>query len=193
MAISSLVYKNLVNQSFEFLVSVYGCTLLPSSKNSYFETYASGDITVDVMYDANRSFELDVRLSYLGTGSPNESISLHEIVHAGGVHGFRTPQVVDERSLASAVENCAMVLKEYGSNYLRGDHFSFRRISKCREKQSIDYGIARDVRMVKAEAEVAWQKKNYMDVFSLLDSIRIYLSDADLKKLEYSQKKSGIK
>lgn len=193
MLIGSLVYRDLVIKNFNFLVSDYGYALLPSSATSYVVSYASGSVTVEAMYDASHSFELDIRLSNTEAGSTIESFSLHEIVHAGGSSRFRTPQVADERPVANALENCAMVLKEYGDNFLRGDFFSFRRLSKYREQRSTEHEISTTVKMVKAKADLAWQKKNYMDVFSLLDSIRKHLSDADLKKLEYCEKKPGIK
>lgn len=191
--ISSLDYENLVVQKFEYLVTDYGYTLLSCPENSYFVSYVAGGVTVEVMYDACRSHELDVRLSYAETRYPIESFSLYEIVQMGGSDGFRTPQVVDGQSVSKALENCAMTLKKHGDKLLRGDKFNFRRLSKYRDQQSTKNAITTKVRMVRADVEIAWKNGNYINVFSLLDSIREHLSDAELKKLAYSRKKAGIK
>lgn len=193
MAIGLLDYKKLVGQNFDFLLSEFRYTLLTNPKNSYVVSYACGSVTIDVMYDVDRSFELDIRLSYTDTRIPIESFSLYEIVHAGGGQGFRTPQVADEQSMAYALHNCAMTLKRYGDSLLRQDGFGFRRLSKYRQQRSIDYEIATTVRMLKAEADVAWRNRNYVEVFALLDPIRKHLSNSELKKLKYSQNKFGFR
>lgn len=187
MTIELKDYQTAVLEAFSFLITKYGYNALPES--DFTVSFQRASVTINVMYDARRSHELDLRLSYFTSSDSADSFTLDDILHAEN-GGSCAPQVSSLPALLKALQKIADKFQKYGENYIQGDSFSFRRLSKDREKRSNEYAITTKASRVKAEAGSAWKNRDYLEVVSLLSSIHKHLSKSELMKLAYSKKKA---
>jgi hypothetical protein len=155
--------------------------------------YESSEVFLSVHFDNGRSYELGVEIGQKIPGSVERPFSLAEILR---LRNGRDVAVIDGLSasnptkLADGLQLLAELSLRYGDDFLNNSAFSFAQVARLREKESIAYAIQRDLRSARARAEVAWRDKNYAGVIAALEPVKDHLSPADVKCLEYLNKKT---
>ncbi|TMP32586.1 hypothetical protein [Pseudoalteromonas rubra] len=191
---NSIDFENLVNNEFKFLENKYGFSCVSSSLEA--ARYESSDIFVAIRYDANRSYELGVEIGQLkalfnGQERPfslNEVLRIHKLKEAG-IHS--AVQASSHEAVANCLTKMASQLSQYGSDLLSNDVFAYKRLAVQREKECNDYELQTKLLHIRSDAQTAWKNKDYKQVIALFEPVKDELSDAELKKLNYAQKKIG--
>jgi hypothetical protein len=89
------------------------------------------------------------------------------------------------------IEKIAAIIASYATPLLEGDENAWKRIAEQRRKESQNYALERDLRMARAEVEVAWRKKDYAVVVKALKPLRAALTATEVGKLELAEKQCG--
>jgi hypothetical protein len=182
-------------QHFDFLVSSkgYRCT----ASTPYGVRFESASAFVDLVFDGNRSFELDL---YVGKktrkNSQYFSYSLGEILKlrkAPEAKSMSLVSVTSERALASFVEIFARLLKNYGSDLIEGNQEGFLRLEEQRRNDSAAYAHECELRAARKRANEAWGKKDYSAVVRAFEPVRAALTPSEMKKLEIAEKRARLR
>lgn len=182
--------KTQAKQHFEFLVLErgYRCT----QSTPYRVRFESPTTFIALVYDGNRSYELDLLVGKAGSeSSGNPSFSIAEILRlrqAPEAKQLSQIQVTSAEVLASFVQQLARALRTYGEDFIVGNEKSFVELSKQREAECKAYALESDLRRARAKAEAAWKKADYATVVSALNSLRGALIATEIAKLEFAEK-----
>lgn len=178
---------------FSFLVKEYGYRRTQSIP--YLVRFESPTAFVELVYDGNRSFELNLlvgEMSSKASGSP--PFSIDEILRfrcAPEAKQFALVQVTSKEVMASFVEQLAEMLRAYGGDFIHGNEQSFAEIAEQRRREETAYALKRDLRKAREEAELAWRGKDYSAVINALRPLRAILTAAEMAKLEFAEKQVG--
>ncbi len=179
---------------FSFLVSEYGLQCV--STHAGCVRYEGNSVFLSVLYDAGRSFELDVRIGQLGVLSddPEMSFSLGEILKLAEVaeeEGYTHLQASDWHGMEKCLQRLAELSRKYLPDYLNNEATSFLKLSNFRGRECDNFEREAKLRDVRRKAQVEWAGKNYLGVYRLYKEIELYLNKAEKLKLDFSKKKLG--
>jgi len=107
------------------------------------------------------------------------------------------PQFYSKReSVTKEIDEYAMILKKYCSNFLEGNFSDWPQIVNClliqndiREKNENIIVQSRLHQEIREKAKSAWKDKDFIQVISLYTSIFDFLSPTEKKKVEYAKKR----
>jgi len=175
---------------FAFLTADYDFSCTHADPNLL--TYESETLYVDVYHDP-LSYEVGVDLGKLGHDAERRrSFSLVELMRLENPRkaaNFRYPAIVTADQMRPALVNLAELLKTHGGSVLRGDLSVLKRVRG--ESARFERDRAKESRLhpVRSRANAAFREKDYTKAAALYESIKIDLSSAESRKLEYSKKR----
>jgi hypothetical protein len=176
-------------QAFEFLISEYGyrCTEQAASR----VRFESSVVHVDVVYDGNRSYEVDLYIGRKGLESREQaSYSIGEVLrlcHAPDAKDFVLFRATSEEQLVGYLEKLASALRAYGRDFLLGNVDSFTELVRQRRRESEVYALERELRKARRKAQAAWDRGDYAGVVSSFGPVRHALTPADAEKLKAAE------
>jgi len=183
-------FEKIVNDAFTEILRAYGYSLVRSKPTRV--TFDSRDQSVVVQLGVHGSSEVTIGLrSLISDHGPD--FSFDEVLEAMAVPSELRPAgyaVSSEDSLRQLVEKMADLLSHYCEPLLNGDEVSWSRIASQREAAARDYAQKTALRQTLSEAADAWRQKRWRMYVELLDKSRALLSEADLAKLDYAERKA---
>jgi hypothetical protein len=153
--------------------------------------YENEVVFLEVNFDNARSYEVAVELGKKDSRLPERPFTLAEVLRLRGVEGTSFVdglQASDQARLAQALARLADLVSRYAIDFLSGNSFSFAQLAKLREREGLAYALARDLRLARIDAEIAWAAKDYKKVVKAYEPLELYLTSAEKKRLEYSRK-----
>lgn len=132
---------------------------------------------------------------------PHDAIEVVVVATCLGYHHnkeLRFPS--DTEVLTDEIELNVKLLREYCSDFLRGDFGSWTRVVDCLEERGKLIELTRDGIAQEAElsaerelAQLAWSKKDFLEVITHYENIQSFLTASEKKKLEYAKKQKKDK
>ncbi len=180
-------FSSVVVNAFVFLEDKHGFCIRERGRSTVI--YESPMIVASLFYDDQRSFE--VSLGLRRKSDPQPLFAFDEILRSLDVPSTIWAFGSTARTLADAqrlIEKMAAIMASYATPLLEGDNRAWERIAEQRRKESQNYALERDLRMARAEADVAWRKKDYASVVRALKPLRAALTATEIGKLEFAEK-----
>jgi hypothetical protein len=183
-------FENLTRSAFAFL-SDGGFRIVESDIGRV--RFESERVYVEVLFDAQRSFEVGVQIGLvdaLGPGKERpfslpEILRLRRIPEAGRLDGA---QATTANVLCDLLTALARNTRDHARDFLAGDANSYRELASFRELETGKYAQEQRLRYMRADADAAWASKNYPAVVKAYSSDPSLLTAAERKRLEYAQK-----
>lgn len=188
----NLNFSEVVTRRFSFLTTEYKFKLVESSE--HLVRYESDKIFVNVRYDRDRSYELDVEI-WERNVLPEEQdrpFSLAEALRNNGAPEeslYRCIQASTQPVLEAFIDSLADSLRRYGEEFLIGNKRAFAELGDQRDRECSVYAIDQKLVAVRRSAEEAWRDKNYVKIIALYESIEAYITPSERKKLVYARNK----
>ncbi len=184
-------FAKLAQDKFSFLVSEYSFCCVEAT--NYVVRFESDKVFVSVRYDASRSFELDVEVGELNVlyGGEERPFNLGEILRLEGAEKkerYTFFQASEPEALTNCTARLALLLSTYGVEFLKGNKYSFKRLSTFREKECNQYALETELTDIRRKVQVAWKDKNYSRVVELYQPVEDVISEAEKKKLAFAKK-----
>lgn len=177
-----------VEKHFDFLVSERGYRCVES--NPHRVRFESPATYVELVFDGDRSYELSLLVGKIG--SADAPFAMEEVLRlrdAPEVASFSLVQVTTQESLAKWIAKLAEVLLAYGDDLIEGNEVGFAALASQRRRDVQEYALQRDLQAARADAELAWRRKDYAAVIKSLKPLRTALTAAEVKKLEFAERR----
>ena len=187
---TDLGFQAQVEKHFDFLSSERGYTCVGS--NPHRVRFESPTTYVDVVFDRDRSYELCLMIRI--AGSADGPFTMEEVLRLRGapeMASFSLVQVTSQESLAKWMAKFAETLLAYGDDLIEGNEVGFAALARQRRQDVEAYAVQLDLRAARADAELAWRRKDYAGVIKSLKPLRDELTAAEVKKLEYAERSLG--
>ena len=185
-----VVHRVFVKKYFQFLETDYGFTLrkVKTNFNSSSIRYESNVVFVEPWYFLSQ-YDYDVSFGLL---KDSQRFNIGDLVASGYEWNLSKDFNFDELSQTEIVEKnvsgFADFLRQNGENVLKGDVKTFNQLEKNRDERSRAYSEKIQTEHLRKQAELAWQKRNFLAVVENYKIIRNLLTPSEIKKLEYSEK-----
>jgi hypothetical protein len=183
----SLLFRRIAKESFGALAEQHGLTLVYESEVRL--EYKSKRVRMLVNFDNGRSYELAVAFNLVGSDAEQQPYSLAEVLrlkkHAEAT-SIEGQQIDTQSSLDAALKKAARLASEYASEQLNGSAEAFKQLAKQRSAEAIEYGLARDLRAARFQADRAWQEKDFATVVRLYRPMLNHLSPSEVKRFEFA-------
>ncbi len=160
-------------------------------------TYLSSVVRLDILFDTNRSFELDVTIcldAHLLSRPSEPSFNLGEILRAAAAPEaarFRCVQITTQSSLELFLSEMAKLVRKYGGKLLEADMAEFHRLAQRREDECQKYADETNLNRARNASADAWKKRDYVAVVKALSSVAAeLLSESDKKRLIIAKHRS---
>jgi len=184
-----LRFQTIAIKEFEFLMHKYSFKCVQSDSCKI--QYESDAVFVTVHFDENRSYELGCELGRMddSEGSLECPFDLGEIIRwkelsQKDIH--TAFQVTNIEDLQKFCQLLASHLQCYAHELLIGTESAFKTLADFRDKECVEYALARDLEIMRDQLEDIWQTKNYNKVIELLSPLKKHLKHSEIKKLEYA-------
>lgn len=177
-----------VEKHFGFLVSERGYRCVES--NPYRVRFELPTTYVELVFDGGRSFELCLLVGKVGL--VDAAFTIEEILRLRGapeMASFSLVQVTTQESLAKWVAKLAELFLAYGDDLIEGSEVGFAALAGQRRQDVQEYALERGLRAARADAELAWRRKDYAAVVKSLRPLRSALTAAEVKKLELAERR----
>jgi hypothetical protein len=159
-----------------------------SESDSTHVTYTSHRSAVTIAWDV-RSGELSVLFGLNASDNqPAERISLTDLLAAEGADAAGPFQVPDESKLTPFLVKLAQATRDYAQPALAGDRMFYRRLQTSRNVQAQVNMRNVEIVHVRADAEVAWRRRDFASVVALYRSIECDLTAAEKAKLAFAMR-----
>ena len=182
-----LSFRDVVKEHFGAIAQHHGLRLAYESETRL--EYESDRAKMLVIFDNERSYELAVAFALVGSNVDEPPYSLAEVLrlqkHPEGT-SIEGQQFHAQGSLNEAVRKAACLTSEFASEQLYGNAAAFQELAKQRAAEATAYGLSRDLRAARNEADRAWRAKDFATVVSVYRPFRAYLSPSELKRLEFA-------
>ena len=183
-------FQKIAKQEFGFLEREYPffCT----EQRDCFLKYESGHVTVAIIYDCKRSYEIGIEIKRPGLDL-GPGYSLSEILRCWGVpesSQVSVIQVVEEKELKPVLSHLSGLTGKYCQALLHGDPQAFSMLRRCREKEMNEYARQRDVRQAREQAQQAWLAKDYKTYLKIMEPHVEDLDPSEVRKVDYARKQS---
>jgi len=188
---AGLAFRQEALSVFDFLTADYDFTCTRAELNLL--TYESESLYVDVYHDP-LSYEVGVDLGKLGHDAERKrSFALVELMHLEDpqkAEDFRCPAVVNPEQMRPALVHLSELLKTHAGRVLRGDSSVLKRARREGARFERERAEKSRLRQVRSRANAAFGEKDYAKAAGLYESIKDELSPAEVRKLEYSNKRT---
>jgi len=187
-------FKAIIKDELKFLEEdfQYRCTQCDEA----IIEYSNDKVVVMFSYDKNRSFEIECSFQLLQKKDQDFPFTLSELLlyhNASEKNLLSGIQVSDEDNLKPVIREISSYLKKYGQDILQGSKNAYTVLENFRNKESENYTDEVVLRPVIIKAERAWNEKNYLEFYKLLNPYKDKLNESDKKKLAFSFKKISAK
>lgn len=184
--------EEIVTKEFDYLKSEHGFKCVQSG--TWLVKYQSELVFVNIRFDGERSYELGCEIGRIDNlkGTLKVPFDLGDVVRSK-VYS-REPikssfQVTSTDSLEKFVKELAWQIRTYAKDLLAGSDESFNHVADLRDKEHKEYALETELRYMRSQLDIAWQKKDYKKVIELLSPLKEELERSELKKLHYAIKK----
>jgi hypothetical protein len=183
----SLSFQRIAKESFDALAEQHGLTLVYESEVRL--EYTSKRVRMLVNFDNGRSYEFAVAFNLVGSEAEQQPYSLAEVLrlkkHAEAT-SIEGQQIDTQSGLDAALKRAARLASEYASEQLDGSAEAFEQLAKQRAAEAREYGLARDLRAARFQADRAWQEKDFATVVRLYRPLLSHLSPSEVKRFEFA-------
>jgi len=185
-----LQFDQEVLKAFLFLVREYKfrVTLITPTLVKYESTY----LIINV-YHGRMSYELGIETIRKGDfpESREQGFTLDELVALLGSQEDCYFQVSTQKGVHLFVPKLAALFRKYAEQILKTyDSKIFDKLWEQRLYFRKKFAEEVELRHVREKAQDAWNKKDYLKIVILYNPIKHLLSQVELKKLEYAEKKT---
>ncbi len=189
MSILMRNFQALASEAFAFLEADFGYERRLITEGSL--RYETQNVFVVVGYDGQRSFELSLDV-WQRSAAVERSFNFGEVLRTVKAPAAVSSsyQVTSEEALKRFLKDLAQALRKYGVDFLQNNIAAFAQIAQLRDQECSQYALERNLRRVRAEAEAAWQKKDYPAVVKALKPWRAALTATEVGKLEFAERKT---
>jgi phosphoribosylanthranilate isomerase len=184
-------FVDFVRKDFRFLETEYDFKLT-EAKTNYSNSsvrYESKKVFVGIYYCPAR-YECDAAIGIISDDTQNYSIG--DLLSLEADFDLSPNYTFEKLTRAEITEKdvswFASVLHKYGGKYLNGDTVAFEKLKENSEIKSEEYTQGIINKQQRQKAEKAWKQKDYGVVVEIYKSMKEFLSQAERKKLEYSEK-----
>ncbi|MDQ6788618.1 MAG: phosphoribosylanthranilate isomerase [Acidobacteriota bacterium] len=184
-------FVDFVRKDFRFLETEYGFKLTEAKTNQHYSSvrYESKKVYVSVVYCPAR-YESDVAIGIISSSAPSytigELLSLENDFDLTPNYTFE--KITQAQITEKDVSWFASMLRKYGEKYLTGNLSAFKKLKENSEIKSQEYTQEIINKQRRQKAEEAWKQKDYGVVVEIYKSMKDFLTPAERKKLENSEK-----
>jgi len=174
------------HRDFKFLELEMGYKRTESTP--YRVRFESPSVFVELLFDGDRSFELGLLVGE--NCSPSCAYSIDEILwlrRAPDASTFSLIQVTTRAAMGAWLRKLAKALRSYGRDLIAGNKTSFSELANQRHAYVRTYALESRLACARAEAGLAWRKKDYASVVKALKPVRAALTAAEVGKLEFAE------
>ncbi|HEY0048827.1 MAG TPA: hypothetical protein VGB68_06065, partial [Pyrinomonadaceae bacterium] len=151
--------------------------------------YESRKVFVTAFYFPSR-YECDVSFGLFDDKS--QSYNIGDLTGSADDFDFSPNYTFEKLSQAEILERniswFASLLQRYGSDYLKGDVRAYKKLEERSNRRSKEYTQDLTNKQLRNKAASAWEQKDFAVVVESYKSMKKFLSAAEKKKLEYSEK-----
>jgi hypothetical protein len=181
----NLKFANVVKEEFRDFCSKYNYKCVEALPS--FVRYESTKAFINI-YHGRISYEINVEIGLLE--NMEEKLSLSELVES--VEGLKSDipvpyQTSSTEGVKKGVKALMELVKEKFSLLFSGDTDEYNYWQSVVNKKRVEITEKYSCGLIKAEAEAAWQKKDYVKALSLYESICDKLSNIEIKRLNYAK------
>lgn len=179
--IEPATFLSCVRQFFQFLLDV-GFTEIESGQAGV--SYRRGEVRLSIHRNP-LSYEIGAVIALSGT-----EYDMSEIIAASAPEAacqYRDYAATTMPEIAKGLERLALLLRQHGTDALRGDASFFTRMAEYRRQASAIYARDQLLRQLRPQADAAFQHRDYAKAAELYGRIRPHLSPAETKKLTYAE------
>lgn len=184
-------FPDIAKQAFSFLENV-GYVLTERDANCL---QCEAERTLITVNRDPRSGEINVMFGLkAGKSQETDAFSLTDLLRMEDVDvpERKMPfQVYEESELPLFLNQLAKDIQLYAKHALAGDRMYFRRLQIFRSGQSLIDAKDMQIRRIRAQADEAWQKREFDKVITLYTTIEAELTAAEKMKLMSARDKSG--
>ena len=191
------IFETTIIQEFVFLQMEFGLELTKESDYQFVAKSSNCHVVID--FDRNVVGCWIERLD-IPLGDPYRGLSVEWIANSFGYRDDELRFLTYEESIIRQIKLHAKLLKDYCSEFLRGDFSGWKQVKEYVEKQiEIEdekhnkESLKRPTSEIRQEAESAWLAKDYGKVISLFETMDEFLTPSERKKLLYSKKHASLK
>jgi hypothetical protein len=179
-----------VVERFSPLLSAFDFT--PTDGDAYAVRFEKPGAFVEITFDAGRSRELDVWVGRVD--GPEPPLELADVVRATDcppetVDDVQLMQARDSEVLVHLLDRALAVLDTCGRDFLRGDPDAFARAKALRSARSVEPNRQARTAPYVADADRAWERKDYRTVHALLEPIRNDLDATHRRRLDFAARR----
>jgi len=172
-------------EKFHFLETKYGERLEIISDNELRFSY--GEYWLRVIYDNKRSYELDILLCQEYASA---SFSLKELARYAGISTENFAfQASSETRLEIIINRMANLLLLVCDQVPIFSSETMKQLQQEREKTCHEYANKNKLVNMRADAEKAWEEKNFEKIVTIYKPYLDELSKSEIKKYEYALKR----
>jgi len=184
--------QTIVAKEFGFLITKFGFQCVKAGPTLV--RYESESVFVNIYFDMNRSYEFGCELGRNDDlrGSLEVPFDIGEIIRSKKYSEKDTPssyQVTSREYLKKYAKELANCLKNIANEFLVGSRDAFNKVADFRDKECEEYALETDLRLMRSQLNIVWQKKQYNLIVELLTPLKENLKQSEMKKLKYAMSK----
>lgn len=176
-----------VQDQFDFLIKEY--TFTKYNCNNNMAIYKSQEVMIKLVYDNQRSFEINCYISLI---SSNNEYDIGSILNYKDINEEYYINHICQASTNESLKYCiklyATLLSKYFDNFLKGDRSEFSLLENFCQTKYENLAKEKEVKNIKKEITIAWNIQDYSRVARLSFKIIDNLTLAEHKKMEYAKK-----
>lgn len=156
--------------------------------------YKNETVSLALGYDSKRTFEIQVILGRVSDrGARERLVGLELILKDKGVEDAAWVsglQVGDGKDLRPVLIRLAALLDAHGSEYLEGRPEAYARAAGILADGREQYALRQRLLTARAEADQAWDRREYSKVVDSLEPLEAHLSEAEKLRLGIARDRS---
>jgi len=194
MADPKIDFRALVSKAFATICRDYGFVMIEEGRFILRLDAPAVFLTVGYNYFRSQELGADIGLQAGITHPVERPFELSEFLRVVGLYELPEAQldetVASPQEVPSALDRLANLYVTHGAAALRGDHKFFARLDAQRDLDCYRYANAPRLDLASRAAHVAWVKREYRSVVSLLTPFAAKLTPSENRILEASKKKA---
>ena len=181
-----MIFDKQAKEIFKFLTIDYDFKITQDDSN--FLKYENQCMFLQLSYDCF-SFEIDISFGLL-EAKEKTCYSLSTVISAldpknSSITFF---QCSDHEVCKRCLEKASVLIQNHCKGLLANNEYDWSKVAVAQQIEMEEIHNTYTITPIKTKAYLAWQEKRYEDVVKLLNSIDMYLTDSEIKKLEYAKK-----
>lgn len=156
--------------------------------------YKNETVSLALGYDSKRTYEIQVALGRVSDkGARERLVGLELILKDKGVEDAAWVsglQVVDGKDIRPVLFRLAALLGAHGSEFLEGRPEAYARAAGIMADGREQYALRQRLLSARAEADRAWDRRDYVKVVDSLEPLEAHLSSAEKLRLGIARDRS---